>query len=173
MVEWAGNVAGFRRATRVCVVLLGFLLALAGCGGDDGESAGSTEGACAYLTKDDVEGALNGPFAPPRPNESPNESPSGSAVQVCTWYPEAGKDGRGFVQLTVSTFKGKGRTQFDNQRKITPGAKVIAGVGEGAFAGRFGPNTKVTALKGDRLVEVLSVDLKTATELAKAVLARV
>lgn len=169
MVEWGGNVAGFRRATRVCVVLLGSLLALAGCGGGGDDSAGSTDGACAYLTKDDVEGALNGPFAPPRPNESP----SGSAVQVCTWYPEAGKDGRGFVQLTVSTFKGKGRTQFDNQRKITPGAKVIAGVGEGAFAGRFGSNTKVTALKGDRLVEVLSVDQRTATELVKAALERV
>lgn len=169
MVEWGGNVAGFRRATRVCVVLLGFLLALAGCGGDDGESAGSTEGACAYLTKDDIEGALDGPYAPPRLNTGP----SGSAVQVCSWYPEAGNEGRGFVQLTVSTFKGKGRTQFDNQRKITPGAKVIVGLGEGAFAGRFGNNIKVTALEGDRLVEVLSVDQQTATELAKAVLERV
>ncbi len=169
MVELAGSLAGFPRAARLCAALLGSLLALAGCGGGGDDSAGSTDGACAYLTKDDVEGALNGPFAPPRPNESP----SGSAVQVCTWYPEAGKDGRGFVQLTVSTFKGKGRTQFDNQRKITPGAKVIAGVGEGAFAGRFGPNTKVTALKGDRLVEVLSVDQRTATELVKAALERV
>ena len=173
MVEWAGNVAGFLRVARVCAVLLGSLLALAGCGSGEDDSAGSTEGACAYLTKDDVEGALDGPFAPPRRNEGS----SGSAVQVCTWYPDAGNDagkgGRGLVQLTVSRFEGKGRAQFDNQRKITPGATVISGVGEGAFAGRFGQNTKVTTLKGDHLVEVLSVNQQIATELAKAVLERV
>ncbi len=117
MVEWVGNVAGSFRVARVCAVLLGSLLALAGCGGD-GDSAGSSEGACAYLKKGEVENALGGPFAPPKRNESP----SGSAVQVCSWYADAGKEGRGFIQLTVSRFPGKGRRQFDNQRKITPRA---------------------------------------------------
>ncbi len=169
MVEWAGSVAGFRRVARVCAVLLGSLLVLAGCGGGDDDSAGSSEGACAFLNKDDVEKALGGPFAPPKRNEGP----SGSAVQVCSWYAEAGKEGRGFIQLTVSTFSGKGRTQFDNQRKITPGAKIVPSLGEAGFVSRFGTNTKVTALEGDRLVEVLSVDERVATELAKAVLERV
>ncbi|MGI8594092.1 MAG: hypothetical protein ACR2ML_06970 [Solirubrobacteraceae bacterium] len=151
---------------RLYAVLLGSVLALAGCGGDDG---GDSAGACAFLNKDEVEDALGGPFAPPKRNEGP----SGSAVEVCSWYAEAGKDGRGFIQLTVSNFPGKGRRQFDNQRKITPRAKDISEVGEGAFASGFGRNTKVTTLKGDRLVEVLSVDEGTATELAKAVLDRV
>ena len=168
-MKWTGNIGGSLRIARACAILLGSLLALAGCGGDDDSEAGSSEGACAFLKKSEVEDALGGPFAPP----TLNETPSGSAVQVCSWYPKPGEAGRGFVQLTVSRFPGKGRRQFDNQRKISPRAKIISGLGEGAFSSGFGRNVKVTTLKDDRLVEVLSVDERTATKLVKAVLDRV
>ncbi len=168
MAECRGRIAGLHRVARACAVLIAALLALAGCGGDD-DVAGSSEGACAFLTRGAVEEALGGPFAPPKRDESP----SGGAIQVCNWYAEPGKAGRGFIQLTVSTFQGKGRRQFDNQRRITPGSRTIVGVGEGAFVSQFGRNTKVTTFKEDRLIEVLSVDEPTATELAKTVLERV
>jgi len=131
-------------------------------------ASSSSADPCTLLTKAEVEGALGGPSKPPKKNESPG----GGAVKVCSWFPVSGSPIR-FVQVSLSRFPtSSGKAQFDGLKKLAPGAKDVSGIGEAAFVSKFGPDSKVSVLKGETVLGVTSPDAAGATKLAKAALGR-
>jgi hypothetical protein len=124
---------------------------------------------CSLVTKTEAEDALGGPSNPPKKIASP----SGGSVKVCSYFSAAGKLPIKFVQVSVSKFPtASGKSQFAGLKKISPGAKDVAGIGEAAFASKIGTNTKVTVLKGESVVSVTGPDEASATKLVKAALGR-
>jgi hypothetical protein len=189
---WAPTRRGAAIARRPAgwAVSIGLALAVAACGGGDGKKASTgaaaggagavttteqpgggaagTTDPCSLLTSEEVQGALGGALKPPKRNASP----SGGAVQVCTWFPQGGSLPVRFVQVSVAEFPGAGRAVFDGGRRATPNAKAVSAVGDAAYSSKLGTGTKITFLKGETVISVTSVDEASATQLAKAVLAR-
>lgn len=174
-----------RRAAAWAAVFIALAPAVAACGGgsdkkpSEGAGPGTTPkqsgggstartGPCTLLTSAEVQAALGGPFKPP----TRNASPVGGAVQVCTWFPQAGSGPLGFVQVSVADFPGGGRAVFGGGKRATAGAKDASGIGDAAYSSKAGSNTKITSLKGETVISVTSVDEASAMKLAKAVLDR-
>jgi hypothetical protein len=166
------------RAGWIAAVGLASVLAAASCG--FGESSppppappeqpqaepaeqAKTDDACKLLTQAEVEEALGGATQPGDPNNP--EMPSS-----CSWFLEGRGDAAAFVNAEIVP---GGRPAYDAEKSTkAAGADPVPDLGDDAYKVDEGQGTRIAAVEGEKVVEVIAPSDARAEELARKALAR-